>query len=150
MNGIVVFQSGLPVGVSGNSVLVGDPRIDNPSFDRWFKTCTETLAGARQNCSSTDEPVVWKVLPPYTLRTTTTRLDNVRTKRPGLLDFSLFKTFNLPSRLQIQARMEAFNLFNTPWFGGPNTDVNSASFGRVTPNQQNDPRNIQLGIRLRF
>ena len=150
MNGIVVFQTGLPVGVSGNSVLVGNPKVDNPRFERWFNTCTETLAGARQNCSSTDEAVVWKVLPPYTLRTTTTRLDNVRTKRPGLLDFSLFKTFNLPSRFQIQARMEAFNLFNTPWFGGPNTDVNSNSFGTVTPNQQNDPRNIQLGIRLKF
>jgi hypothetical protein len=150
MNGIVVFQTGLPVGVSGNSVLVGDPSIANPKFERWFNTCTETLAGARQNCSSADEPIVWKVLPPFTLRTTATRLDNVRTKRPGLLDFSLFKTFNLPSRLQIQARMEAFNLFNTPWFGGPNTDVNSTAFGTVTPNQQNDPRNIQLGIRLKF
>jgi hypothetical protein len=149
-NGIAVLQSGLPVGATAGAVLVGDPRISNPTFDRWFNTCTETLSGARQNCASADEPVVWRVQAPFTLRTLPTRLESVRTKRPALLDFSLFKTFALASRLRLQVRAEAFNLFNTPWFGGPNTNVNAAAFGRVTPNQANDPRNIQLGVRLTF
>jgi hypothetical protein len=39
-------------------------------------------------------------------------------------------------------------LTNTPWFGNPNTTLNSAEFGVVTPSQQNDPRNVQLALRL--
>ena len=49
-----------------------------------------------------------------------------------------------------QARFEAFNFFNTPWFGAPNTNVMSTAFGTVAPNQANDPRNIQFGVRLTF
>ena len=150
MNGIVTAQSGLPVGATAGAVLLADPSIDNPTMARWFNTCTQTLSGARQNCASPDEQVAWTLQAPFTLRTLPTRLDTVRTSRPTLIDFSLFKTFTLPANLRLQARFEAFNLFNTPWFGAPNTDVNSTAFGTVAPNQANDPRNIQLGIRLIF
>lgn len=150
INGIVTAQSGLPVGTTAGAVLVSDPSIDNPTMARWFNTCTQALSGARQNCASADEPVAWSIQAPFTLRTLPTRLDTVRTSRPTLIDFSLFKTFRLPANLQLQARLEAFNLFNTPWLGAPNTDVNSNAFGTVAPNQANDPRNIQLGVRLIF
>lgn len=150
-NGIVVFQSGLPVGATAGAVWTGvDPTLDNPTLARWFNTCTETLAGARQNCASADEPVVWKVQAPFTLRTLTTRFDEIRTSRPALVDFSLFKSFSLPASMKVQVRLETFNLFNTPWFGAPNTNVTNAAFGQVTPTQANDPRNIQLGVRWSF
>ena len=150
VNGIAVFQSGLPVGLTAGAILVGDPKIDNPTRERWFNTCTETLAGGRQNCSSTSDPIVWKVLPPYTLRTLPSRMENVRTARPALLDFSMFKTIDLPARIKLQVRAEAFNTFNTPWFGSPGTSINATSFGIVTPTQSNDPRNVQIGVRLSF
>jgi hypothetical protein len=150
MNGIAVWQSGLPVGVAAGSVLVGDPHIDNPGFSRWFNTCTTTTTGTRQNCANDSETVVWQVQAPYTLRTSPTRLDTVRTDRPMQLDFSIFKAFNLPAGVKIQVRAEAFNAFNTPWFGAPNTTVTATAFGTVTPTQANDARNIQLGFRLSF
>jgi hypothetical protein len=150
MNGIAVWQSGLPVGVAAGSVLVGDPAIDNPTLEKWFNTCTENLSGVRQNCASADQPVVWKLQAPYTLRTSPTRLDTVRTDRPLQLDFSLFKAFNLPAGMRLQVRVEAFNAFNTPWFPAPNTTVTATAFGTVTPTQANDARNIQLGLRLSF
>ena len=150
VNGIVTFQSGLPVGTTAGAFLVGDPTLENPTLARWFNTCTQALSGARQNCASADEPIAWQVQPAFTLRTLTTRLDDVRTKRPGLIDFSLFKTFALPSRMRLQVRLESFNLFNTPWFGAPNTNVTNAAFGVVTPTQANDPRNVQIGIRFMF
>jgi hypothetical protein len=150
MNAIVTAQSGLPVGTTAGAVLVGDPKIDNPTLERWFNTCTETLAGARQNCASADEAIAWRVQAPFTLRTLPTRLEDVRTDRPTLVDFSFFKTFQLPANMQLQARFEAFNFFNTPWFGAPNTSVTAPAFGTVAPNQANDPRNIQLGVRLTF
>lgn len=150
MNGIAVFQSGLPVALSSGSVMVADPHLDERSFDKWFKTCTETLTGTRQNCASTSDPVIWKVQDPYVVRTSPTRLDTVRTERPMQLDFSIFKAFRLPAGMQLQIRAEAFNAFNTPWFGAPTTAVNNAAFGTVAPTQANDPRNIQLGVRLQF
>ena len=150
MNGIVTFQSGLPVATTAGAFLVGDPKLDNPTLARWFNTCTQALSGARQNCASADEAIAWQVQPPFTLRTLTTRLEDVRTERPGLIDFSLFKTFSLPQRMRIQLRLESFNLFNTPWFGAPNTNVTNAAFGTVAPTQANDPRNVQIGIRFMF
>jgi hypothetical protein len=150
MNGIAVWQSGLPVGVAANSVLLADPALDNPTRERWFNTCTLNASGARQNCASTSETVAWQVQPPYTIRTSPTRLDTVRTERPMQLDFSIFKSFNLPANVRLQLRAEAFNTFNTPWFGAPNTNVTQPAFGTVTPTQANDPRNIQLSIRVSF
>ena len=150
MNAIVTAQSGLPVGTTAGAVLVSDPSFDEPTMARWFNTCTQTLSGARQNCASTSEAVAWQIQAPFTLRTLPIRLDDVRTSRPTLVDYSLFKTFGLPGTMRLQARFEAFNLFNTPWFGAPNTAVTNAAFGTVAPNQANDPRNIQLGLRFMF
>jgi hypothetical protein len=150
MNAIVTAQSGLPVGTTAGAVLVGDPSLPNPTRERWFNTCTQALSGARQNCASADEAVAWQVQAPFTLRTLPTRLETVRTSRPTLIDFSLFKTFALPGQTNLQLRLESFNLFNTPWFGAPNTNVTNAAFGVVTPTQANDPRNIQIGVRFSF
>jgi hypothetical protein len=153
-NGIVVFQSGIPTGgpaatAAGGAFLVGDPKIDNPTMARYFNTCTKALNGTPQNCQPGETPV-WEIQPPFTLRTLPTRFDDIRAKRPGLVDFSVFKTFTLPATMRLQVRVESFNLFNTPWFPAPNVTATNAAFGQVTPNQANDPRNVQLGIRLQF
>ena len=51
----------------------------------------------------------------------------------------------------MQVRLEAFNVFNTRVYGGPNTDPRSANFGIVdTASQVNFPRTLQLGVRLQF
>ncbi|MBI3471529.1 MAG: hypothetical protein HY013_09250 [Candidatus Solibacter usitatus] len=88
--------------------------------------------------------------PPFTLRTLSTRFPNIRTIRPGILDFSVFKAFTLREGLNLQFRAESFNLNNTPWFGGPNTTLGSSAFGVVSPSQANDPRNVQLALKLIF
>jgi hypothetical protein len=150
VNAIVTAQSGLPVGSTAGAELVGDPTISDRTLARWFNTCTEALSGARQNCASADEPVAWRVQAPFTLRTLPTRFEDIRTKRPATMDFSFFKTFTLPANMRLQARFESFNLLNTPWFGAPVTNVTATGFGTVPPTQANDPRNIQLGLRLTF
>jgi hypothetical protein len=150
INAIVTAQSGLPVNATAGAELVGDTSVEERTLARWFNTCTQNLAGARQNCASADEPIAWRVQAPFTLRNLPTRFDDIRTKRPALIDFSFFKTFMLPANMRLQARFEAFNFFNTPWFGAPNTNVTNAAFGTVAPTQANDPRNIQLGVRWIF
>lgn len=150
-NWIATFQTGLPVNAPGGAVSAGvSPKIENPTSARWFNTCTLTLAGVRQSCASADQPVAWLVQDPYALRTLSTRLPNVRTLRAPIADFSVFKLFPITERVKLQFRAESFNLTNTPWFGAPNTTLGSANFGVVSPSQANDPRNVQLALRLIF
>jgi hypothetical protein len=67
-------------------------------------------------------------------------------------DFSLIKHFMLPFRedTRLDFRAECFNLFNHPQFGAPGGDFNSpATFGIVN-STVNNPRLIQLALKLAF
>jgi hypothetical protein len=74
----------------------------------------------------------------------------VRARVPAEINASLFKSFQIQERLQTEFRIEAFNAFNTPRFGGPNTTATSSQFGVVTLSQANAPRSLQLSLRLSF
>ena len=65
------------------------------------------------------------------------------------LDFSVFKNFRYGERWKFQFRAEAFNVFNHPVFGSPNTVFGNPNFGRVV-SQATAPRQIQLALRLQF
>jgi hypothetical protein len=123
---------------------------DTTRFSQQFNTCTITLTGARQNCSSPSQPAAWLVQSPFQLTTLSLFLPGIRTPRPPQVNASLFKTFNLTEAIHLQFRAEAFNLTNTPWFGVPNTAINSPNFGQVAKVQANDPRSLQLALRLSF
>ena len=65
-------------------------------------------------------------------------------------DFSLFRTFKPLERLEVQFRVDAANLFNTPHFNNPNGDVtNSSEFLTIT-SARNDERQFRFGLRLAF
>jgi hypothetical protein len=60
---------------------------------------------------------------------------------------SLAKTFNIGERLRIDLRGEAFNIFNRVIFGTGSTNLNAGTFG-VVANQGNDPRQMQVGLKI--
>ena len=65
------------------------------------------------------------------------------------LDVAFARTFGLFESLNLQAKAEAFNLFNHPNFGLPNTTVDSTTtFGTITTAQAQ--RQIQLSLRVSF
>jgi len=66
------------------------------------------------------------------------------------VNLGVFKNFKITEQTKLQFRMETFNAFNHPRFGGPNTDPGSANFGRVTPAQENTARLVQLALKLNF
>jgi hypothetical protein len=62
-------------------------------------------------------------------------------------DMSIHKTVPITERFKAQFRAEALNVFNTPMFDGPNTSYGSASFGRIT-SQDNISRELQICLRF--
>ena len=66
-------------------------------------------------------------------------------------DFSVIKQFKLPwENMGLNFRAEFFNLFNHAQFGQPINDINAASgFGAVN-STVNNPRLVQLGLKLTF
>ena len=76
---------------------------------------------------------------------------------PGVVntDLSLFRTFKLTEKFNLQFRGESFNLSNTPHFANPNGNANSSSFGRITATQSaadavGRSREMRFGLRLGF
>jgi Carboxypeptidase regulatory-like domain len=92
-------------------------------------------------------------------RVTAVRFGNVgrNTMRgPGVtnLDLSLFRTFKMGGRYNVQVRAEAFNATNTPHFSNPNGSVNSSNFGKILSTDgswaMGRSRQFRFGLRFAF
>ena len=70
---------------------------------------------------------------------------------PAMLneDFSLSKNIPIAERLHAEFRADAFNVFNRTVFGFPNLDLSSSGFGTIA-SQRNNPRTMQVGLKLNF
>jgi Carboxypeptidase regulatory-like domain/TonB dependent receptor-like, beta-barrel len=75
---------------------------------------------------------------------------------PGVVntDLSLFRTFKLTEKFNLQFRAEAFNLSNTPHFANPNRNANASNFGKILETQSQyaiaRSREFRFGLRLGF
>jgi len=153
VNLIVRYLNGYLIGAPGSAFSSGvNPRLpeDERSYSQWFNTCSLNTAGRRQNCASDSQPVAWIQQPAFTLRTLSTVMPGVRTEMPLATDVSLFKTFVLHDTWKLQFRANMYNIANTPRFGAPSTSFGSATFGTITLNQANDPRFVELGLKILF
>src|SRR5262249_30037406 len=146
--GAITLQSGRPFTVAllpdidnsgtGRSILgfgandrpnvVGNPTSGDNTVERWFNTSAfafppqGTFGNAGRNI-----------------------LDG-----PGFqnVNASLVKNTAISERLNLQFRVEAFNLFNHPNFNLPDNFLGSPTFGRIS--SAKDPRHIQFGLKLLF
>jgi hypothetical protein len=76
-------------------------------------------------------------------------LSNVRTSNLNLLDFGIYKTFDLMRGMRMQVRIEAINALNYTVLWAPDQNPRNPTFGFVTTDR-NNPRDVQLGARLTF
>lgn len=65
------------------------------------------------------------------------------------LDSSLFKTFRITERINLQFRADAFNTFNHPNFSAPDNVVGDPTEGQIFSTSV-DNRRMQFGMRLFF
>jgi hypothetical protein len=133
ISSVVFWRSGNLLGF-GPMVWNGtDPRIDNPTPDRWFNT------------------TVFRRLPNYTPRTNPWNFSGLT--GPGVLNVngSLAKDFSITEKLRAQIKADAFNVLNNMSWGDPTMNVDSSTFGQIT-NQAplTFGRRVQLGVRLEF
>ena len=143
VNGIVNARSGLPVNVirnGGNQLapglrpnLVGDPELPRGERElgRYFDTSAFSADGLAADAPGSAGRNILR--------------------GPGFvnLDLSVFKSFRLTGSVSAQARVEAFNVTNTPHFANPNADLSRANFG-VVSNTTGNPRLMQFALRLLF
>jgi TonB dependent receptor len=62
-------------------------------------------------------------------------------------NLSLAKSIKATRKLDMDVRIEAFNLFNRVIWGAPNTDFSSNNFGLIN-SQANSPRQMQIGLKF--
>lgn len=141
-NGIITYQTGFPFSITqlGNRQNTGggpqrpdfvpgaNPRLDNPSPDRWFNTAAFQFADFKFG------DVGRNIL-----------------RQPGIAtwDTGLFKEFPVKEQHRFQFRFEAFNLFNTPVFRAPNAALGTPQFGQITATWQ-DNRQLQFALKYLF
>jgi len=65
------------------------------------------------------------------------------------VDFSVFKDFPITESKLIQFRAEFFNLFNTPQFGDPDFQVDTAQAGSITSTVHSS-RQVQFALKFAF
>jgi len=76
-------------------------------------------------------------------------LPDVRTHQLHLLDVGLFKNFRAPRGVTLQVRLEWINALNYTVLWNPDTNPRNSTFGYVTQDR-NNPRDLQLGVRVTF
>jgi hypothetical protein len=65
------------------------------------------------------------------------------------MDAELIKRIKVGESKEVELRLDAINVLNTPTFGNPTVDINSANFGLIAlPTQGN--RTFTFGARLNF
>jgi hypothetical protein len=177
LSGNFRIQSGKAIVFSGPALFCGrDFKLSRSqqSLNQWFDTsCFLPFPNANTTLATLQAYPAWtgvQNLPGYgyvpvagdTIRngvyqdfanyvqTYPTRWGDVRASRVNNVDLGLRKNVKLTERVRVQLRGDAFNAFNHPRFPAPDANPSDAGFGRVSQTQNNQPRGIELGIRVSY
>src|ERR1700730_11754170 len=141
--GVVSLQSGLPLAVS---------QATNFNAFAGFGTqrpnliANPNLPSSQQTTAQFFNIAAFTVAPQFTIGTSSR--NPVRGPHYRNADVALIKRAAFSETKNLELRLEAFNLMNTPPLGAPNAVLASPGFGSIT--SAGDPRVIQLGIKLNF
>jgi hypothetical protein len=143
MNGILTLQDGLPFTLrtpgspsDGRPDLIGTLNTYPGNAQRYFDT--NAVAAAPRNSGG------------VLLRQGTLGRNTLIGPGMATVDLSVGKTTPIRERFKLEFRAEAFNLFNTPVYSNPNTDISAGNFGQITGTQLSSERQLQAVVRLVF
>jgi hypothetical protein len=156
ISGITQYRSGRPLGSIGAACNLPNAGTCYASFDPAFS------GDPRINGNYGDGDVLGPAPPTYIDRTAFvspapfTFGDTPRTlafdlRNPAYVnqDISVRRSFRLAGSWKVGVGIDVFNVFNTVVFGGIQTNITNANFGRVS-SQVNTPRVGQIKVRLDF
>lgn len=141
VNGVFSAYSGTPFTVSASATSLNAPG-NSQTADQ--VASVRVLGGIGPGAPYFD-PTSWA--PVTEARYGNSGRNSVRGPGQWNVDFSLFRGFTA-GRYRLEARIEAFNLTNTPKFSNPNANVSGANFMAIT--SASGERNVRLGLRLQF
>jgi hypothetical protein len=150
LNGIFSSMTGLPLNVTFSGATLNAPGNNNrPNLNG-----KPEIFGAVGPGQKWLDVTMFSAPAPATFGTAGRNILN----GPGVvnLDLSMFRNIPVREGMNLQLRVESFNLTNTPQFDRPNSVFGSAGFGEVTTargtqsSAENFARQFQLGLRLIF
>src|SRR5262245_29525995 len=144
---IQAYVSGTPIAISRNNPLPFFNSATRPtitSYDNW----RGPIAGDKFD-PAVDRFLNLSAFPaqPVAFAYVTRYTPKVRALPNFNESVSLAKTFRFTENFRLDFRWEVFNLFNRSVFGTGNNNLNNIAFGVVT-NQVNDPRQMQIGLKI--
>lgn len=147
VNGDSTFQSGFPLPISTavnttnsfgggqrpnrTGISANESGSAQSRLNQWFNTAAFSLPAS------------------FTFGNAARTFSDARSHGIANYDFTVFKNTYITEKINLQFRMEVFNLFNRVQFGYPSTALGNANFGVVT-GQYNTPRLVQFALRLLF
>jgi Carboxypeptidase regulatory-like domain/TonB dependent receptor len=158
LSSVIQIQSGQPVGLNNgwtDSCPLSQLRPSHsPGVGAWLRNDATTLS----NC--------WHQIPNvdgYTwgLQSLPTQDSAVRQPSVADIDLSLQKTTPIREKINFILRLDAFNSFNSPQFGGPDNNPADGTpiytpgsgwsgFGTIGPAQSNFPRILKVSGKITF
>jgi hypothetical protein len=124
--------SGRPL-LFGNYVVSGNPKLANPTRDKWFDTSMFSVADS------------------YTARSNPVYYDGLNGPGWTVTDMTLTKNFAVTSRYRLELRIESYNAFNQIVWDNPDLTLANATFGKVTRKRvDGSGREFQIGLRFVF
>jgi hypothetical protein len=130
---VIFWRSGSLLNFGGMLWDGTDPKVSNPTPERWFNT-----SGFQR-------------LPDFTPRTNPWDFPGLN--GPGIFSMngSLAKNFHITERVRIQLKADAFNLLNNMSWADPSTSVDDSTFGQSADQVGlTYGRRVQLGARIEF
>jgi hypothetical protein len=161
LSSMITVQSGWPVGLN-NGVVDSCPlsqlRPSHKSMGEWLTNDAATITKCWSDLPSQqlgNNGFTWG------LQTTPGQFTAVRQPSPANIDISFQKSTTIREGIDFILRMDAFNAFNTPQFGGPDNSPDDGpalytagtgwtGFGTIGPAQQNSPRIVKVSGKITF
>lgn len=144
INGIFSAYTGLPFTVTASSASLNAPN-NTQTADQVLPTVAK-LGGIGTGHPYYDPNAY---APVTAVRFGTSGRNVLRAPAIFNTNLSLFRTFPINERLNIQFRAESYNLSNTPHFAAPNANVSSGNFLVIT-SANTDQRQFRLALKLTF